>query len=190
MRYKLILTFLILAFTGLYVAWDFVRVPPSLTLSSQGGQIEVNKEIIPNLSFTSIEGEAISLYDFKGKVVLVNFWATWCAPCIVEFPPLLELAHMKKDQIVLVALSVDEDPTKIEPFLKQHNLNIAPKNVIIAHDQNKAISQDIFQTVLYPETYIIGPDLTLQKKIVGLIDWTGDDILSFLETLNLGVRTH
>lgn len=180
---KIIIIILGLIAAGAYMAYDMMRVPTSYQ-AAQVTPIESSaaKEIVPNPSFTALDGTAYNLHDLKGKIVILNFWATWCAPCKVEFPDLLKIADERKDDIVFVALSVDNQPDVIAPFLKRlpagvQNI-IAAQNVIIAHDPNKSISLDMFQSIKYRETYVIAPDLSIQRKIVGAL--TPDDIQALL----------
>ena len=183
-----ILIVLCLVLTGVgFGVWDALRTPPQIYKSAPEDEAGL-LQTVPNPSFSSIDGKRYALHDFKGKIVVLNFWATWCAPCAVEFPALLDLAAHETDHLVLIALSVDEEPERIAEFVEKFASHIlqepAPQNVIIAHDPGKAISQDLFQTVLYPETFIIGPDMKIKTKIAGLTDWAGDDILSLIEELS------
>jgi thiol-disulfide isomerase/thioredoxin len=182
MLYKLLLVLFILLLAIAYVAWDLLRVPPA-SHPQPPEETAVRDTIAPNPTFTSLDNNTNHLHDFKGKVIILNFWATWCAPCVVEFPSLLELAALREEDIVLIALSVDAQRSSINPFLQKHQFEPQSENVIIAHDPGKKISQDLFQTVLYPETFIIGPDLKIVQKIAGIADWTDKDILSFIDGL-------
>lgn len=161
---------------------------PGVPVSSFKETITPQKNtVIPNASFLALNKRSYSLHDFKGKIILLNFWASWCAPCLAEFPDLLALAQQESDRVVLLAFSVDEDPIAIDKFLnkldKESQSSLTASNVIIAHDVNKRISQDLFQSVLYPETFIIGPDLVIQKKIAGVIDWTGEELRSYIKSI-------
>jgi thiol-disulfide isomerase/thioredoxin len=182
MFYKFII-FIFLVFIGIgYAYWDQVREPS--TLDNVIENMDVDDAIAPNIIFRSLEGDSYNLYDFKGKVVLLNFWATWCAPCIAEFPELLNLAKNEQNNVILIAVSVDEKIENIKPFLKRYNLNTKLDNVIIAHDAGKIISHDMFQTSTYPETFILAPDLTIAKKVNGFIEWNSDvEILKLLKDL-------
>ena len=182
MFYKFII-FIFLVFIGIgYAYWDQVKEPS--TVDNVIENMDVDDDIVPNIMFRSIEGNLYNLYDFKGKVVLLNFWATWCAPCIAEFPELLNLAKNEQDNVILIAVSVDEKIENIKPFLKRYNLNTKLDNVIIAHDDGKKISHDIFQISTYPETFILAPDLTIAKKANGFIEWNSDvEILKLLKDL-------
>lgn len=142
----------------------------------------------PEFSFVTSEGKTVNMIDYKGKTILLNFWATWCTPCIVEFPGLIERANKQPDDLVLLAVSVDESPENIPAFLKRFDLGIQEKaqapNIIIGLDPQKKIAQDLFGTVLFPETFIIGPDLTIRRKIAGETDWNGPEMSAELEKIN------
>lgn len=126
---------------------------------------------VPNVVLPLLEKETRQLHDFKGKIIVLNFWASWCVPCVVEFPQLLELAELESDNMVFIAVSVDQQKQNIDQFFKRldkksqsrRNMN----NVYIVHDPRKEISQDVFQTIKYPETLLIAPDLTMREKIIG-----------------------
>ncbi len=182
MFYKLsVFTFLIFIGIG-FVYWDHVKQPPMAQSVADNVDYRDNNAMVPNIAFRSIDGDLYDLYDFKGKIVLLNFWATWCAPCIAEFPELLKLSKNEKDNLVLIAISVDEKIENIKPFLKRHNLNTNLDNVIIAHDDGKKISHDIFQTSTYPETFILTPNLTIAKKVNGFIEWNNNvELLKLLK---------
>ena len=80
-------------------------------------------KMAPALSFTSVDGKKISLEDLKGKVVLVNFWATWCGPCRMEMPTLIKLHNAYKDRgLVILGLSADEKQSDLDAYLKENPL--------------------------------------------------------------------
>ncbi len=135
---------------------------------------------IPNFSFTSTSGENYTIDQFRGKTVILNFWATWCTPCIIEFPKLLKFAKQDPENIILLALSVDEDPNVIDKVFAKASAsfkeNLQLENVIIGIDSDKSISKDIFGTTTYPETYIITPDMKIKTKIKGAKNWLRPEI--------------
>lgn len=186
MPYKALVIAIIILAGLLFAWWDQTRTPSALKVP-----VEITRNMMdipaPQVSFSTMTGESLALNDFRGKIIIVNFWATWCAPCVAEFPSLLALAQKNQDTMVLVALSVDEEPEKIMPFFEQFEdstrATLRLSNVIIGHDRDKVISQDAFQTVMYPETYIIGPDMRIRAKIAGITDWAGDDMDRFLKSL-------
>lgn len=118
----------------------------------------------PSFTFEDMKNKKHSLHDFKDKVIVLNFWASWCAPCVIEFPQMLKLARNSPESI-FIFLSVDEDRAAIGKFLKKHK--VLPKNVLIGWDRDKKISQNLFLTTKVPETFLIAPDLVIHEKIVG-----------------------
>lgn len=113
-------------------------------------------------------GQPATIDDYRGKVVLLNIWATWCAPCKVEMPS-MERLHQKlaaNADFRLVAVSVDEeDSTVVDKFVKEMGLTFE-----ILHDQSGAIRQ-IYQTTGVPESFVIDRDGVIVKKVIGAADW-------------------
>ncbi len=141
------------------------QVPP-VTQKAESGQL------VPPFSFTDINGKAHDIESFKGKVILLNFWASWCAPCIKEFPDLLTIAKTHEKDVVLIALSSDHDQKAMDRFLtKMQKKYVINTNVFIARDENTRITHDIFGTFRLPETIIIDRNLKLRHKFVGA-RWT------------------
>ena len=139
----------------------------------------------PDFSFETLNGKAHKISDFKGKIVILNFWATWCAPCLVEFPALLDVAAAHEEDVVLLALSSDLGPEKITPFLnkmeKQRGKKI-PDNVFIAIDDMGKVTQEIFQTYRLPETIIIDREQNLRSKLIGA-NWEPEDLNKIIKEL-------
>jgi len=146
----------------------------------QGPPIGIKKPSaqIPDISFTARDGRTYSLRDFDGNFVMVNLWASWCAPCVVEFPHLMTLAKSHPDTLKIIALSSDFGESEMERFLKKFDREIPP-NMIIALDPQGQTTREIFQTYQLPESFIYGPDGGLRKKIVG-IDWTVQELGALL----------
>ncbi|MCL4677623.1 MAG: TlpA family protein disulfide reductase [Alphaproteobacteria bacterium] len=151
--------------------------------------VETHREITarppaPDFTFTTLEKQNRTLAEFRGKTVILNFWATWCAPCLREFPTLLELAEKHADDTVLLAISVDENPAQIDPFLKRFDETARSRlkrpNVVIAIDPQRKVVQDLFGTTMFPETFIIGPDMTIRHKIVGEIEWESQELQTLI----------
>lgn len=154
-------------------------VPESpLSISAVNHQTE---DKIPDFAFMDMQDKKHTIKDYTGQVVLINFWATWCAPCVVEFPKLIQLA---KDQphIIVIALSSDINDDKIKIFLKKQG--IIPSNFLVARDNKRKITTDLFQTYKLPETVIASPSGKIAKKIVGDTDWGSQEIQNLLLSLS------
>ncbi len=169
---KLIIILIITLLGGLLALQDSFS-PPKGMISTKN----ITAETVSDPIFKDINGNQHNLHQYKGKTIVLNFWATWCPPCVVEFPQLLQLANQEQENITLITLSVDEDPTSIERFFKtlpkesQEHLKL--NNVVIGLDTDKSISKDIFKTTMYPETFIINKNLVIKHKIEGITDWLG-----------------
>jgi len=132
------------------------------------------------LDFTvpRLDGGEVALRNYRGHVVLVNFWATWCPPCIEETPSLEKFAEQVKPYgIEVIGVSVDQDPAMLEKFIRDYHLTFP-----IGRDPKQTLSWR-YGTRLFPETYIIGRDGRVASKIISNIDWEDPRIISFVRDL-------
>lgn len=163
--------FIVLALAVIALAYTYGADRGFFSSAPQFEQTDIKPEpgkLVPDFSFTTINGQKHSLFEFKGKRVLVHFWASWCAPCLKEFPSLL--AYAKKEKAVVIALSHDTTDGAIERFLKKMESPL-PETLYVARDYNSHIAEKQYGTFKLPETYVIAPDMTLTKKISGAQEW-------------------
>ena len=126
----------------------------------------------------TLDGKPARLSDLKGKVVVLNFWATWCPPCVEEAPSLNALQHrIAPLGGTVLGVSLDEDQTAYENFLRSYE--IAFPNF---RDPSKKIALD-YGTTMYPESYIINREGRLDRKIIGPQDWTSADMTTYLDSI-------
>lgn len=121
-----------------------------------------------------------TLADYRGQVVLLNIWATWCVPCRVEMPSLEKLEQALGPQgLKIVAVSIDNPGTdqQIRDFARQYGLTFE-----ILHDASGAIEQ-AYQTTGVPETFVIGKDGVIRKKVIGASDWSSPANQMLIESL-------
>ena len=139
----------------------------------------------PDFTFTTPGGKAHKLSDFKGKLIVLNFWASWCPPCIKEFPHFVKLATDYKDDVIFIALSSDIDEAAMQKFLQKIKgepaINLDQNNIYIALD-SKNVTKEIFQTYTLPETILIDKNQIMRQKIIGA-DWTYEDLTSMVKPL-------
>ena len=126
-----------------------------------------------------------TMADYKGKVILLNVWATWCEPCKQELPSLEKLYQEYGPKgLKLVAVSIDDfvGEDSIAKFAKTYGISFE-----VLHDSTHAIER-VYQTTGYPETFIIGPEGTIRRKWIGPDDWTSQGNRSLIAQL-LGLPT-
>jgi peroxiredoxin len=120
----------------------------------------------------------VTLSQLKGQIVVLNFWATWCPPCIEEMPSLVQMQRLMKSRgITVLAVSVDVDPSSYQRFLRDHNVNL----LSVRDGDNK--SNALYGTFKFPETYIIDRSGVVRRKFIGAVDWTEPDVIEYLSKL-------
>jgi cytochrome c biogenesis protein CcmG/thiol:disulfide interchange protein DsbE len=131
----------------------------------------------PAPDFTVSDGTTkIHLASYRGQVVVLNFWATWCPPCVQEMPGLIQLHHERPD-LAILAVSIDEDPDAYSRFLIRRHVDL-----ITVRDPGQTAAS-LFHTEGWPETYIIDRQGIIRRKIVGDPDWSNPEIRTFLRSL-------
>ncbi|MGC2152466.1 MAG: TlpA disulfide reductase family protein [Terriglobales bacterium] len=120
----------------------------------------------------------VTLSQFRGQVVVLNFWATWCPPCVEETPSLVRLQGLLKSKgVVVLAVSIDEDDSAYHKFLKDYGVNM----VTVRDPSRKASS--LYGTFGWPESYIIDRQGVIRRKFIGAVDWTSPEITDYLSKL-------
>ena len=119
----------------------------------------------------------VSLHDLKGKVVVLNFWATWCPPCVEEMPSLVKMQQQMRNRVIVLAVSVDDDERSYRSFLKKNNVEL-----LTVRDPRQK-SNELYGTFKFPETYIIDQSGVLRRKFIGAVDWTRPDVIEYLNKL-------
>ena len=120
--------------------------------------------------------QTVDLAKLRGKVVVLNLWATFCAPCVEELPSLLKL-QQAMPELAVVAVSTDQDDGVYRKFLRLHHVD-----VLTVRDSEQKVNA-LYGTALIPETYIIDRNGVLRRKFVGAQDWTGAEITNYLRKL-------
>jgi len=120
----------------------------------------------------------ITLSQLRGQVVVLNFWATWCAPCVEEVPSLVEMQRrLKAKGVTVLAVSVDVDDNAYRQFVRNHNVTL-----LTVRDPDQK-SSALYGTHLFPETYVIDRNGVMRRKFIGAVDWTEPEITDFLSKL-------
>lgn len=172
MKQKLV-TGLVLLFVAALV---FLFISPSY----REGEPSIHGKEAQDFALT-VNGKAMHLSDFRGHVVVLNFWASWCQPCVEEAPSLNEL-QPRIAALGGTVLGVDpdvggEDEASYQKFLDEFHITF-PTYLDTSHQIAAS-----YGTVVYPETYIIGPDGKFDRKIIGSQNWTSPEMVAYLDTL-------
>ncbi len=119
---------------------------------------------------------SVHLASYRGQVVLLNFWATWCGPCVEETPSLLDLHH-DLPGLAVIAVSIDEDPDAYNRFLLRHHVDL-----ITVRDPVQKAAQ-LYHSEMWPETYVIDRQGMIRRKFIGPQDWSSPEIRAYLKSL-------
>ncbi len=145
--------------------------------SYRQGEPSITGQMAPDFTFT-LDGKPAKLSDLRGKVIVLNFWATWCPPCVDEMPSLDALhAVIAPQGGMVLGISVDDTDAVYTEFLQRLNIHFPNYR-----DPDKRINAT-YGSFMFPETYIIGRDGRIARKIIGPQHWTSNDHLSYI--LNL-----
>ena len=121
---------------------------------------------------------SVTLSQYRGQVVVLNFWATWCPPCIEETPALVRMQSMMKDKgVTVLAVSIDADEVAYHKFLKDYSVNM-----VTVRDESRKAS-NLYGTFGWPETYIIDRQGVIRRKFIGPVNWTSPEITDYLSKL-------
>ena len=144
--------------------------------------------VAPNFTAVTLEGEPVSLSDYEGRVVMVNIWATWCAPCREEMPSMQRMyEELEGTDFEILAVSVDSRIGEINAtgqaggnlgaFAEEMGLTF-----LILHDP-EAVIQRVYQTTGVPETFLVGRDGVIYKKVAGGTNWSAPVNLELVRRL-------
>jgi peroxiredoxin len=142
------------------------------------GLAKVPPKAAPDFSLPNIDGQQVSLQQYRGKVVFLNFWATWCIPCREEMPALERLHQTYHAQdLAIISIDLKESADQVKTFFQKHSLSFPA-----LLDQNGSVFRDYLVAGM-PTTYLIGRDGTLLARGVGGRDWTRAEALQLIQEL-------
>ena len=162
---------IVLAVLALAAIWGarFVRerggFAPSSSTSSGAVRLFKEPAVIAPFEVTDLSGRTHTLAEWRGKVVLINFWATWCPPCRAEIPELIALQERYRDKLVILGISDDEGPPEIvQKFVEEQKINY-----VIAMG-SPALRKVFHGVVALPTTFVIDPEGRIAQKHVGMLN--------------------
>ncbi len=156
-----------------FAASFFIKARPSAS------KVITKGDRAPEFKLPALNGQYVSLSDFRGKVVMVHFWATWCPPCVEELPTLSKLyQEIKGKDFEMLAVSVDEGGEEaVTSFMRRNGLNVP-----VLLDTARAISAQ-YGTFKFPETYILDRDGIVRYKVIGPRDWREPAALELIQNM-------
>jgi cytochrome c biogenesis protein CcmG, thiol:disulfide interchange protein DsbE len=137
--------------------------------------------------FTIKDAErSVTLSQLRGKIVVLNFWATWCPPCIEEMPSLVSLQKkFRGTDVTVLAVSVDDDADDYRKFLKDHGIDLLTVREAGQKTDTGVIApvSSRYGTYKVPETYIVDRNGIIRRKFIGAVDWNQQEIVEYLSRL-------
>jgi len=133
----------------------------------------------PNFTFPDLNGQSVTLFDHRGKVVLVNIWATWCPPCRQEMPSMQRLYEkFRGENLEILAVSIDSNGLEaVDPLMRKIDLTFP-----VLLDPKETI-KPLYGITGVPESFIVDKEGILVKKIIGPIDWATPEVFLFFRDL-------
>jgi cytochrome c biogenesis protein CcmG, thiol:disulfide interchange protein DsbE len=128
----------------------------------------------------------VSLSQLRGRIVVLNFWATWCPPCVEEMPSLAQLQkRLAGRDVTVMAVSLDDNGDDYHKFLKEHNIDLLTVREAGQKTATGVIApvSSEYGTFKVPETYIIDRQGTIRRKFIGPVDWSQAEIIEYLTRL-------
>jgi peroxiredoxin len=171
MRIKPVVFFLIVgAIAGYFVYYQATHTGAPRTINIG--------DIAPDFTVSDSQGKEIKLSALRGNLVFLNFWATWCPPCVHEMPEMELMNRAFKDRkFQMVAVSVDEDWGKVSDFYKEHNLSLP---AYLDAGQNVSARYNVFK---FPETFVIDRNGYVLKHYIGEQRWASPQLLASFDSL-------
>jgi cytochrome c biogenesis protein CcmG/thiol:disulfide interchange protein DsbE len=164
------------------LAWTAVAIAAAILVlfampSYRQGEASIAGKPAQDFPLT-LAGKSERLSDLKGKLVVLNFWATWCPPCVEETPSLNRLQkYIDSRGGMVLGVSVDEDGAAYEKFLKDQSVSFSTYR-----DATKKSAAD-YGTTIYPETYIIDRHGKIARKFIGAQQWDSPAILAYFDAI-------
>lgn len=175
----------VVIFAGLlYAGW--MRYEAFLTQGQrppEGTRIlnEMEMSGVPDFTLNDLSGKPIQLTAYNDKIVIVNFWASWCEPCVKEFPSLIRLLNAYPNDLVLLAISADYTLEDLTGFTKAFKVDQVP-NFLVMWDEKQTVAAQ-YGTAVLPESYIIAPNRKLIRKVAGVEEWDTPMALEFFKSI-------
>jgi cytochrome c biogenesis protein CcmG/thiol:disulfide interchange protein DsbE len=139
-------------------------------------RVVVAGDSAPEFTITTDSGRTVSIPNFGGKILVLNFWASWCPPCVEETPSMSRFAQEYAAKgVVVLGVSVDKDEKAYRTFLQKYKPGFLTARELKTHED--------YGTFMYPETYIIDTNGKVLRKYAEEVDWLAPDTLQYFNSL-------
>ncbi|WP_432473690.1 TlpA disulfide reductase family protein [Amphritea sp. HPY] len=152
----------------------------SIILCSFSLQVKATESVYDQLQVTDLEGNIVDLNAYQGKVVLLNFWATWCPPCIKEMPSMQSLQNrFSEDRFQVIAVNMGQTPTTVESFLLEREFEFS----LPVYLDEKGVAFRALNIAGMPSSFLLDAKGNILEKIVGAREWDHPDNVAALKNL-------
>ncbi len=179
--FKVLISVLILFFSAVVVGCQKENEAKTTSSIENNSRLQGDENKAPDFTLPNVAGENVSLSDYKGKVVIVDFWATWCGPCRRGIPDLISLQNEYKEHVAVIGISLDRENTKarVPDFVNQMGINYP-----VVYFNDKVII-DFGGVSAIPTTFIIDQKGNIVKKMIGL--YPKDEYEKHIKSLIKGI---
>ncbi len=175
LRKELLFVFILIIFCAVIILYAL--------LSGRGTRSRIIKEgdAAPPFTLQTTKQTSLALSDYRGKVVLVHFWATWCPPCVEELPQLEKLYRtLRGKDFEVLAVNVDDDAERsVTPFLAKNTVSFP-----VLFDPGGALARK-YGTIKFPETYVLDRGGKVRYKVIGPLEWTSPETSTAIQRMIL-----
>lgn len=167
---------LVVIVTVVVAAFGYVQ------LAERKGYALAEGSAVPAFRLPALGGKEVDLASLRGRVTVLNFWATWCPPCVAEMPSLERLHRaLGEEGLAVVGISVDEDEAALRRFVEQHKLGFP-----VLRDPGASVASGAYHTTGYPETFVVDGQGVLREHYVGPVEWDTPEVLERFRRLLRG----
>jgi peroxiredoxin len=149
------------------------------SLQEKKGYALQSGSLAPSFRLPALGGGEVDLAAFRGKIVVVNFWATWCPPCVEEMPSLERLHRaLGNEGLVVLSISGDEDESALRRFVSEHGVSFP-----VLRDPGGRLAASSYRTTGYPETFVIDGQGLLAESVIGPTEWSSPTAIDHFRDL-------
>lgn len=163
--------------------YDMDIAPESYSFVDRFERDGVPAIAVPAVAKDGVLSGVLKLDEVKEPIVIVNFWASWCNPCVEEFPSMLKLVDALDGKVAIVAVSMDDELNDLTAFSKL--FGVPRKGFYVGWDEKKKVMED-YGVGKLPESYIVGRDRKLIRKVLGIENWASENAISYFKELAQG----